>query len=301
MYLNFPDSVINWFNIDKFNNFSQISYEFLFSENAVCHKFDYFDFIASSSEFDGYTSIQTYYVISKSNKLTDIKCSVFNGECSCIPLKSKRDREVLKNSKKEFQSFYTVKKFKNLQFLIIVSYNSKLTKCPNTNISLYHNKIKEFINKPFPNSISKYFKQGSFKQLSLLISNYKYLYVLDCIRICKLAQWKRNLIKTNSSNHIRFDNELPCTNNLSVNSYVDQFGIAILKDNSNHSFETKYKLLINIYDDFLNELLLNCMHLEIMLKYSVRYRKIGNLTIENMTEFEQVVYLFSILSKYYII
>ena len=95
-----------------FNNFSQISYEFLFSENAVCHKFDYFDFIASSSEFDGYTSIQTYYVISKSNKLTDIKCSVFNGECSCIPLKSKRDREVLKNSKKEFQSFYTVKKFK---------------------------------------------------------------------------------------------------------------------------------------------------------------------------------------------
>jgi hypothetical protein len=85
---------------------------------------------------------------------------------------------------------------------------------------------------------------------------------------------------------------LPCTNNLSVNSFVDQFGIAFVKDNYNNSLETQYKLLINIYDDLLNELLLNCMHLEIMLKYSVRYREIDYFAFKNSHQFEKVIKFF---------
>jgi hypothetical protein len=100
MYLNIPKSVNNffWLNKDNSKYFSQIPYEFLFTENAICYKFDYFDYITSSSEIDGYTSIQTYYIINKSIQLTYIKCSIFNGECSCMPIKSQEDKETLKIS-----------------------------------------------------------------------------------------------------------------------------------------------------------------------------------------------------------
>ncbi len=100
MYLNIPNHAnqLYWAKKDNSIYFGEIPYEFLFSENAICYKFDYFDYIASSSEVDGYTSIQTYYIINKSIKLTYIKCSVFNGECSCMPLISQEDKDTLKNS-----------------------------------------------------------------------------------------------------------------------------------------------------------------------------------------------------------
>jgi hypothetical protein len=108
MYLNILNSVDNlyWLNKDKSKNFTEIPYEFLFSENAICYKFNYFDFMTSSSEIEGYTSIQTYYIMNKSNKYTDIKCSIFNGECSCIPVMSKEDREILKKSNSKIKDKY---------------------------------------------------------------------------------------------------------------------------------------------------------------------------------------------------
>ena len=69
--------------------FTEIQYENLMSDFGTCEKYDFFDYIVTSSQIEGYDKMQTFYIKTKSNKLQNIICSIFNQECNCVPLSNK--------------------------------------------------------------------------------------------------------------------------------------------------------------------------------------------------------------------
>jgi len=76
----------------------------LISEAATCEKYDFFEFIMTSSQMSGYGSLQTLFVKTRSKKNPYIRCSVYENECNCVPMNSKANpmpRENFLKSKKQ--------------------------------------------------------------------------------------------------------------------------------------------------------------------------------------------------------
>lgn len=93
-----------------------------------------------------------------------------------------------------------------------------------------------------------------------------------CLRICSIPKWKDEINYENTSSRLN------CVNNLNLNSSLDQFGIALVKrDNAR-----MYKIRINYYKEFLEQLLDKCINYELMYKYSVNYAILD--TIKNINK-----------------
>jgi len=59
----------------------------LYHETANCSNFENVSFLVSSSQIDGYSKLQTYYLITDTNEY--IECYIFENECDCIPVTNK--------------------------------------------------------------------------------------------------------------------------------------------------------------------------------------------------------------------
>ena len=120
--------------------------------------------------------------------------------------------------------------------------------------------------------------------------------IKNCLRICSIADWKKDLIKSSVNNMYQnsnmFYNDLSCVNNLGIKSSLEQFGIALLPS-SDGSNEEHISLQINYYTEFMSQLFSDCYKFEIMFKYTVSFRKINRTSdinkIIGQNLFEQVV------------
>jgi hypothetical protein len=107
------------------------------------------------------------------------------------------------------------------------------------------------------------------------------------MRICPFADWKKQLNNFNEStffisNYQNNDyNKLPCTNGLQFGTSIDKLEILAFD-------QSKFKVVVNIYERYLQEILSDCVDLEILLKYSVLYRKINNQNGPSELQYQKV-------------
>lgn len=222
-YQNLSDSyIIKAKNTPYFEHLGQSENDT--SESAYCNKskFGLFEYVLTSSVIDGYTTIQTYYIKTKTKYF---KCIINEKQCSCGPIKHS-------NAK--------------IQFYKLSNYYNK-DECRNaTNID---------------NSIIIENKKSNFKN----VKQFK-----ECLRICSIPIWKREL---NNEEYFNY-NSNDCVNNLRLNSSFDQFGVGLELIDDGYLELNSYKIRINYYEEFIEQLVSNCTTYEIMYKYSVYYKKI---------------------------
>ena len=90
LYLNLNETKLKQLNSNYFYEFDEIENdERLVNEEATCERYESFEFIITSSQIIGYASLQTIFAKTRSKKINYIRCSIFNGECNCIPLNNK--------------------------------------------------------------------------------------------------------------------------------------------------------------------------------------------------------------------
>ncbi|RNA40848.1 proto-oncogene tyrosine- kinase [Brachionus plicatilis] len=82
-----------------------------------------------------------------------------------------------------------------------------------------------------------------------------------CLQICSLPKWKKDI------NYEYTSTSINCVNNLKLTSSLDQFGITLVQKNNKQS----YKMRINYYKEFMEQLVDECSRYELMYKYSVFY------------------------------
>lgn len=93
----------------------------------------------------------------------------------------------------------------------------------------------------------------------------------DCLRICELPKWKKDIYASNDAQTPWEKYE--CVNSMSMNTSLEEFGIARIP-NQNSTF----RLHIHFYKEFTDQLVtLNCSYLEMTFKFSIQYRILNNL------------------------
>ena len=91
IYLSLSENKLKQLNSNDVVTFDVIAYERLLYETGTCERHDFFEFIVTSSQISGYSSLQTYYVKTRSKRIPYVRCSVYDRDCNCIPLNSKTD------------------------------------------------------------------------------------------------------------------------------------------------------------------------------------------------------------------
>jgi hypothetical protein len=90
MYLNLNQEKIKKLNAHDFDEFDFLESEVeLISEAVTCQKWDHFESITTSSQINGYGSLQTFFLKTRSKKTPFIRCSIYENDCACMPLNFK--------------------------------------------------------------------------------------------------------------------------------------------------------------------------------------------------------------------
>lgn len=74
------------------------TYENIYIEFGACREFEQLIFVTSSSQINGFTEEEFYYVISKPGMY--MECQVFNKECYCNTLDFSTNKTIIDKIKK---------------------------------------------------------------------------------------------------------------------------------------------------------------------------------------------------------
>lgn len=74
------------------------TYENIYIEYGACREFDQLTFVTSSSQINGFTEEDFYYVISKPGVY--LECQIFNKECYCNTLDIIANKTIVDKIKK---------------------------------------------------------------------------------------------------------------------------------------------------------------------------------------------------------
>ena len=128
--------------------------------------------------------------------------------------------------------------------------------------------------------------------------------IKNCLRICPLADWKKELIKSSTSlyqNLNLFYHGLSCINTLNIKSTLEQFGIALLPLPTTIGHHQEFvSLMIQYYQEFVGQLVSNCVDYEMVFKYTVNFRKLNHTSVVNRVlgqDYFEKVAIFDIYSS----
>ena len=114
----------------------------------------------------------------------------------------------------------------------------------------------------------------------------------NCLKICPISEKKRSLIQKvinqmahpfaeeslSNKNNYNSVNDNSCFNQLDIDSVLKDIGLAMIK---NETKQNMLRLKIMFTKEFIRELSNDCAGLEIMYKYTVRYRKLNDFCLLN--------------------
>lgn len=88
-------SVIETLSLEEY------AYDNYYMEFGVCNDFSRLNFLTTSSQIDGYSKLQTYYLITNLNEY--LECFVYDKECNCVAV---NNQTIIESIQKSNSSFY---------------------------------------------------------------------------------------------------------------------------------------------------------------------------------------------------